>query len=385
MSSNLSSLLHLAHVKGYVINIEGDHLRFYYSNQLHFTATVTPNNVGYLDDQVIVPKQAKSARFTSTCPLELTLWHRRCSHINFEDLKHMHSHNLVSGIVIRSASPPDPICEPCILGKQYHHYIPNTATHRTSLLSLVHSDLKGPLPVQTLEGYHYWQTFVDDKSRYLVVAFLRHKSEALVAFKQFKAYAENLLGRCIQMSRDDKGGEFISTEFNEFCADEGIKRQHSEPNEPHQNGVAERSNEDIAAGATALLVQAKLPPSFWRYAVSTYVHTRNRTPTSALNGDTPYYHWKGKKPDISYFRIFGCLAYVLVRKEKRKALQPHSKRCIFIGYPDGVRPGNFGTPLTRTSLSAATQFSMKGASQATHPMLSTSSRLHYLSRLPPLT
>ena len=56
-----------------------------------------------------------------------------------------------------------------------------------------------------------------------MVALLKHKSEALVAFKQFKAYAENLLQRGIQMSRDNKGGEFISTEFNEFCADEGIK------------------------------------------------------------------------------------------------------------------------------------------------------------------
>src|SRR3984957_13607206 len=107
LASNLLSLLHLTCVKRYVINIGSDHLCFYYSNQLHFTASVTPNNVGYLDGQVIVPKQAESARFAITCPLDLTLWHRRCSHINFDDLKHMHSHNLVSGMVICSTSPPD--------------------------------------------------------------------------------------------------------------------------------------------------------------------------------------------------------------------------------------------------------------------------------------
>src|ERR1700722_7812024 len=105
LASKLLSLLHLARVKGYVINIESDCLRFSPSNQLHVTASVPPNNVGYLDGQVIVPKQAESAHFAITCPLDLTLWHRRCSHINFEDLKHMHSHNLVSGMVIRSASP----------------------------------------------------------------------------------------------------------------------------------------------------------------------------------------------------------------------------------------------------------------------------------------
>ena len=66
-------------------------------------------------------------------------------------------------------------------------------------------------------------------------------------------------------------------------------RESNEPNKPHQNGVAERSNADIAAGATALL------------------HTSNRTPASAVNADPPYYHWKGKKSDISYFRIFGYL------------------------------------------------------------------------------
>ena len=48
-------------------------------------------------------------------------------------------------------------CTPTTLSQAWsfalhHHNIPKTATHRTSLLSLVHSDLKGPLPVQTLEG-----------------------------------------------------------------------------------------------------------------------------------------------------------------------------------------------------------------------------------------
>jgi hypothetical protein len=89
-------------------------------------------------------------------------------------------------------------------------------------------------------------------------------------------------------------------------------RQHSEPNEPHQNGVAEKANRDIAAAATTMLVQAKLPPSFWGLAVAAYVHTSNRSPSSALNGETPYFIWKRKKPDVSYFRVFGCLAYVLV-------------------------------------------------------------------------
>jgi transposase InsO family protein len=201
------------------------------------------------------------------------------------------------------------------MAKHWDSFLSHCTCCKSTVLALVHTDLKGPLPVQTPEGYRYWQPFIDDKSRFRVVAFLRHKSEALQSFKRFKAYAENQQGCKIKVERDDKGGEFIGKEFFDFCADEGIMRQHSERDEPHQNGVAERANEDIAAGATALLVQAKLPPSFWALAVAAYIHTKNRSPSSALHGETPYFAWKKKKPDVSYFRVFGCLAYVLVRKK----------------------------------------------------------------------
>src|SRR5579859_1426480 len=347
LGSNLLSLFHLTRAKGYTISIDGSKVLFHHQSELLFTGTINEHNIGRLDGETVIPH---SANVASTCPLDLTLWHRRCSHINFADLKHMHDKNLVTGMDLRSKTPPDPICESCIFGKQRRHNIPKTATRRTSTLALVHTDLKGPLPVQSVEGYRYWEPFVDDKSRYIAVSFLKKKSEALQAFKQYKAYAENKLGCKIQMQRDDKGGEFISREFEDFCANEGILRQHTEPGEPHQNGVAERVNQEIAAGATTLLVQAKLPPSFWPFAVATYVHTTNRTPTAALNGETPYFHWKGKKPDISYFRVFGCLAYVLVRKSQRKALEPHSRKCIFVGYPEGVKAWQFWEPNTKQFL-----------------------------------
>src|SRR6266516_4055968 len=94
-----------------------------------------------LDGYTIVPQ---SANLSSTCPLDLTLWHARCSHLNFDAVKSMHSKHLVTGMEIRSKTPPDPVCEPCILGKQRCHNIPKTATRCTSLLALVHTDLKGP-------------------------------------------------------------------------------------------------------------------------------------------------------------------------------------------------------------------------------------------------
>ena len=40
------------------------------------------------------------------------------------------------------------------------------------------------------------------------------------------------------------------------------------------------------------------------------------------------------KPSLSYLRIFGCLAYAYVKQGK---LEPRVKKCLFIGYPSGVK------------------------------------------------
>ena len=55
--------------------------------------------------------------------------------------------------------------------------------------------------------------------------------------------------------RSDRGGEFISTNFNEFCIEKGIKRQVSTPDAPQQNGVAERSNRSIMDCARNLMIE----------------------------------------------------------------------------------------------------------------------------------
>jgi hypothetical protein len=70
-------------------------------------------------------------------------------------------------------------------------------------------------------------------------------------------------------------------------------------------------------------------------------------PTSALDGNTPYYYWKKKKPDISYLCVFGCLAYVLIHKKKRKALQPHSKSVSLLAILMVSRHGVSGIRLIR--------------------------------------
>jgi hypothetical protein len=58
----------------------------------------------------------------------------------------------------------------------------------------------------------------------------------------------------------------------------------------------------------------------------------NRTPTTVVHGMTLEEKFTSKKPDVSHFRVFGCIAYVHVLDEKKSKLDPKAEKCIFIGY-----------------------------------------------------
>jgi len=139
---------------------------------------------------------------------------------------------------------------------------PTLSTRASHPLQLVHSDVHGPVKVETHQGYRYWVSFIDDFSCFKAVCLLKRKSETFGTFKQFKAWAENLTGERMGSLRDDKGGVYMSREFEAFCIDHGIQRQHTVRNSPQQNGIAERANRTIEEGVISMLYESGMPPSF---------------------------------------------------------------------------------------------------------------------------
>ncbi|RVW99105.1 putative mitochondrial protein [Vitis vinifera] len=55
-------------------------------------------------------------------------------------------------------------------------------------------------------------------------------------------------------------------------------------------------------------------------------------PTKALLNKTPIEAWSGRKPSVRHFKVFGCLCYSQVPKERRSKLDETSEKCIFMGY-----------------------------------------------------
>ena len=106
-------------------------------------------------------------------------------------------------------------CEPCLYGKMTKGPFNKKGERASDLLGLIHTDVCGPLSTFARGGYSYFVTFTDDFSRYGYVYLMRYKSETFEKFKEFKNEVQNQLGRSIKSIRSDRGGEYLSQEFDQ--------------------------------------------------------------------------------------------------------------------------------------------------------------------------
>jgi len=180
-------------------------------------------------------------------------------------------------------------------------------------------------------GKLYFLLLVDDRSRYMWVALLAAKSDTLAAVKKFQARVEVETGRHLRVLRTDNGGEFTSVEFESYCADRGVERQHTAPYTPQQNGMVEWRNQTVVTMARSLLKARDMPATFWGQAVATVVYILNRAPTKAVDGMTPYEAWHGRKPDVHHLRTFGCVAFIKETRPNLKKLDDRGTPVVFIG------------------------------------------------------
>ena len=97
----------------------------------------------------------------------------------------------------------------------------------------------------------------------------------------------------------------------------------------------------------AMLIAKNLPSFLWDEAVSHAVYLRNRAPTRALAGMTPYEAWTGEKPGVDHFREFGCDVWVFDEDKTRSKLAPKSKKMVFVGFANGSKAVRYYDKTTR--------------------------------------
>ena len=92
----------------------------------------------------------------------------------------------------------------------------------------------------------------------------------------------------------------------------------------------------------SMMSPTDLPFTYWGYALEIAAFTLNRVPSKAVE-KTPYEMWTGKRPSLSFLKIWGCEAYVKCQVSNK--MEPKSDKCPFVGYPKETEGYYFYNPI----------------------------------------
>ena len=151
------------------------------------------------------------SRVFSVSYQEMTkICHMRLGHMGEKWMQLLSKRGLLSGIKVANLE----FCEHCVFGKKHRSKFSKGAHITNDVLDYIHSDCWCPSRVEGMEGFYYFVSFIDDKSRYTWLRLLKSKDEAFKDFKQWKTLVENRQGKKIKKLGTDNGLEFFKEEFN---------------------------------------------------------------------------------------------------------------------------------------------------------------------------
>ncbi|GJR47363.1 retrovirus-related pol polyprotein from transposon TNT 1-94 [Tanacetum coccineum] len=250
------------------------------------------------------------------------LWHRRLNHLNFGTINDLARKDLVRGLP-RLKFEKDHLCSACQLGKSKKHtHKPKTENTNLEVLNTLHMDLCGPMRVQTINGKKYILVIVDDYSRFTWVKFLRSKDETLEVVIKFLKQIQVGLNKTVRNICTDNGTEFVNKDLTDYYERVSIFHQKTVPRTPQQNDVVKRRNRTLVEAARTMLIFSKALMFLWAEAVATACYTQNRSLIHTRHCKTPYELVHDKKPDLTFFRVFGALCYPTNDSEDLGKLQP---------------------------------------------------------------
>ena len=99
-----------------------------------------------------------------------------------------------------------------------------------------------------------------------------------------------------------------------FYTRSGISQEFSAPI-TQQNGVVERKNRVIQGIIKAMLHNEDVAKNLWEEAINIACYTVNKIYFKPGTKKTPNELWKGRKPNVKYFRIFGSTCFNLKDRE----------------------------------------------------------------------
>ena len=106
--------------------------------------------------------------------------------------------------------------------------------------------------------------------------------------------------------------------------------QLTPPGTPQRNGLSECRNRTLLDMVRSMMSLTDLPLLFWGYALKTAAFMFKRAPSKSPSKSvetTQSELWFGKKPKLSFLKVWGCDAYV--KRFHPDKLKPKSEKCVF--------------------------------------------------------
>jgi hypothetical protein len=189
----------------------------------------------------------------------------------------------------------------------------------------------------------------DDATRFRWVYFLNKKSDAIPVLKWWLSWMRNQGFQTPAFFHMDN--ELVTNAMKDYCLEEGIKLEPSNPDSPWQDGVSERGIRTISGLSRAAMLDSNLPIKFWADCVESTSLIMNEVPTStplyndnipgisnSIAKPSPYHvpssAWFGTPPELLHFRKWGSpVTYHLHGSAKPDTkVHPRSRNGFFIGY-----------------------------------------------------
>jgi hypothetical protein len=136
---------------------------------------------------------------------------------------------------------------------------------------------------------------------------------------------------------DNNGTEFKNSQIKGFLEEEGINHEFSSPYTPQQNGVVERKKRTLLDIARTMLDEYKTPDRFWAEAINNACYSINRLYLHRILNKTSYELLTGKKPNVSYFRVFGSKCFILIKRGRSSKFAPKGVEGFLLGYDSNTR------------------------------------------------
>ena len=188
----LSNVLHVPHITKPLLSVQqfcrDNHVYFEFHDSMFYvkdliTKEVLLSGQGHDGLYVLfessttsVPQDFWSLSISTTADL----WHNRLGHPTPRIFNLLVSGNKIVCTSRRSLTH----CQACPLGKSFHLSLRPTGHKTSAPLDLIFSDVLGPAPMFSSDGFHYFVIFVDAPNTYGIICLLRN----LMSFPLFNIF-----------------------------------------------------------------------------------------------------------------------------------------------------------------------------------------------------